>query len=192
MPLIPVLDDQNLVDLHCSKAVCVGRNYADHAAELNNPVPIEPLLFIKPESALLAFTQDLPVDRQHAVHYELELTVLIGHTLRAATAAEAEDSILGIGLGIDLTRRDLQAILKDKGHPWEKAKAFDGSGIITPFVPLEEMPPLSDIGFSLMINGERRQQGHSSQMITPIIDLLVHASEYFTLNPGDIVFTGTP
>lgn len=175
-----------------SKAVCVGRNYVEHARELNNPVPTEPLLFIKPTSALMAFSGSLPVDDAFEVHYELELTALIGESLSKANAVDAKNAILGIGLGLDLTRRELQSVLKEKGQPWEKAKAFDASGIITPFLPLDALPALGDIEFSLHINNQLRQQGHSSQMITPLSELIAYISQFFTLNPGDIIFSGTP
>lgn len=192
MPMTPILDGHACPTMTANKAVCIGRNYAAHAAELNNPIPAEPLLFIKPDSALMAFTDVLPVDSRFPVHYEVELTVLIGRTLRQTTSEDLVNAIAGVGLGLDLTRRELQTKLKEKGHPWEKAKAFDASAIITPFVSPQSLPPLNDIHFELDINGQARQRGHSRQMITPITDLLSYASSFFTLNPGDIVFTGTP
>lgn len=179
------------------KIVCVGRNYAEHARELNNPVPDEPLLFIKPSTAAAHITRPLDFRRDHGdVHYETELAVLIGRTLSDASTEEAEMAILGFGLALDLTLRDLQSTLKQKGHPWERAKAFDGACPLSPFVPVNKIPagkfPDGDIHFTLDIDGERRQTGNSRDMLNPIIPLIAHMSSQFTLLPGDVVLTGTP
>ena len=181
------------IQLPTGKVVCVGRNYAEHARELNNPIPAEPLLFIKPSTAITLFEHPIRLPRQQGdVHYETELSVLIGKRLRQASEQEASDAITGIGLGIDLTLRDLQTTLKEKGHPWEKAKAFDGSSPLTGFVATKHLPPLNNIGLRLYINGILCQQGNSGQMLTPIPKLLSHISHHFTLMPGDVVLTGTP
>ncbi len=185
--------DGGPVELPCGKVVCVGRNYAAHAAELNNPVPSEPLLFIKPSTALASLTPGfvVPTDRG-ACHFETEIALLIGKPLRRADEAEALAAIAGVTLAIDLTLRDMQERLKRAGHPWEKAKAFDGACPVGPFLRPETLPPLNDLHFSLHCDGVLRQQGRSADMITPIPALLAGISRHFTLLPGDLVLTGTP
>ena len=175
-----------------SKVVCVGRNYIAHALELNNPVPEAPLLFIKPNSAVVPISGmvAIPTHRGH-VHYEAELAVLIGKPLSHATEEEVESAIAGLGLALDLTLRDLQSELKAKGHPWEIAKSFDASCPLTVFEPFENQD-LENLSFELEINGELKQQGYSGNMITSIKSLLAFASKHFSLLPGDILLTGTP
>lgn len=174
-----------------SKVVCVGRNYAEHAKELNNPVPSEPILFIKPESSVVSLSKTIEIPDTDC-HYETEIAVLVGDTLSHASAEEAESAIAGLGLALDLTRRDLQSTLKAKSHPWEIAKAFDGACPLSDFVAREQFDDLQNITFSLHINGALRQRGNSADMLMPIIPLLVYISNYFTLKPGDVVLTGTP
>ena len=127
--------DGTEADLPVGKVVCVGRNYADHAAELNNPVPTTPMLFMKPAPALVPLDEpfEVPMDFG-SVHFETEMAVLIGQRLKNANKHEIEDAIVGVGIALDLTLRDLQTKLKERGHPWEKAKAFDGSCPISAFV----------------------------------------------------------
>ncbi|NHC10962.1 fumarylacetoacetate hydrolase family protein [Stutzerimonas degradans] len=176
------------------KVVCIGRNYAEHAKELNNPVPSEPLLFIKPGSCAvpLAGGFSIPADRG-AVHYEAEIAVLIGKPLsRKPGEEELRDAISGFAPALDLTLRDVQAKLKEKGHPWEIAKSFDGACVLAPFVPASAVGDLGDIGIRLSINGEVRQDGNSSQMLNAILPLLQHIAGHFSLQPGDVVLTGTP
>ncbi len=180
--------------LPMGKVVCVGRNYAEHARELNNPVPSEPLLFIKPATAVvpLAGGFHLPSGRG-AVHYETEVALLIGAPLSGiVSAADAAAAIAGVGLALDLTLRELQEQLKTKGHPWERAKAFDAACPLSRFVRPEQAPALNAIPLQLRINGELRQDGNSADMITPIIALLQHIAGVFSLLPGDVVITGTP
>lgn len=176
------------------KVVCVGRNYAEHARELNNPVPSEPLLFIKPATSVVALADSISLPRgRGAVHYETEIALLIGKPLSGVISAEeASQAIAGVGLALDLTLRELQDQLKSKGHPWERAKAFDGACPLSPFAPIEQAPALTDLPLQLHINGELRQDGNSAEMITPIIALLQHIAGVFTLLPGDVVITGTP
>ena len=175
------------------KVVCVGRNYAAHAKELNNPVPDRPILFIKPGSAVVPMVPafSIPTD-QGAVHHELEIALLIGKRLRHASAAEADLAIQGIGLGLDLTLRELQDELKSKGHPWERAKAFDGSCPLSDFVDTRRVPDWSNLTMCLKRNGMMQQQGNTAAMIVNIVGLLVEISRTFTLEPGDVVLTGTP
>lgn len=176
------------------KVVCVGRNYAEHARELNNPVPSEPLLFIKPATAVTPMAEPIHLPRgRGAVHYETEIAVLIGAPLSGVVSdAQASTAIAGIGLALDLTLRELQDQLKAKGHPWERAKAFDGACPLSPFLRPDAVPALDSIGLQLRINGELRQDGSSAEMITPIVTLLQHIAGIFTLLPGDVVLTGTP
>lgn len=184
--------DGTPVHLPLGKIVCVGRNYAEHARELNNPVPDEPLLFIKPATAAVHLTRPLAYPKdQGAVHFETELAVLIGRPLTNASAHEVESAILGYGLALDLTLRDVQTNLKEKGHPWERAKAFDGACPLSPFVTTDKLPK-NNLHFTLDINGQRRQTGNTSDMLNPVIPLIAHMSAQFTLLPGDVVLTGTP
>lgn len=180
-------------DLNPGKIVCVGRNYAAHAAELDNPVPDEPLLFIKPATAAvpMAAPLHLPSGRG-SCHFEGELALLIGETLTDANAAEVPAAVAGLGLALDLTLRDLQGQLKKDGYPWEKAKGFDGACPLSPFVKLDWMPDWDRLTYSLWLNGELRQRGKTEHMLTPILDLVAYISSYFTLQPGDVVLTGTP
>ena len=186
--------DASAANLPLGKVVCVGRNYAEHARELNNPVPSEPLLFLKPATAVVPLDQPLRLPQGKVdVHYETEIALLIGQTLSGeVTEAQALQGIAGIGLALDLTLRELQDQLKAKGHPWERAKAFDGACPLSHFVRPEQLPNLQDIALQLHINGVLRQQGNSSEMITPIIVLLQQIACVFTLQPGDVVITGTP
>ncbi|MBD3655204.1 fumarylacetoacetate hydrolase family protein [Marinobacter sp.] len=184
--------DGTPVHLPLGKIVCIGRNYAEHAKELNNPVPDEPLLFIKPSTAAVHITRpiDFPRDRGE-VHFETELAVLIGRPLTNASASEAQSAILGYGLALDLTLRDVQSKLKEKGQPWERAKAFDGACPLSPFVPVEKLQQ-DHLAFTMDIDGQRRQSGDTRDMLNPIVPLIAHMSSHFTLLPGDVVLTGTP
>ncbi|SFM38695.1 fumarylacetoacetate hydrolase family protein [Marinobacter zhejiangensis] len=184
--------DGNPIHLPLGKIVCIGRNYAEHARELNNPIPDEPLLFIKPATSAVHITRPItPPQGFGAVHFETELAVLIGQPLSHASETEAAGAILGYGLALDLTLRDVQSKLKDKGHPWERAKAFDGACPLSPFVDANDLPQ-GHLTFSLDINGERQQTGDTRDMLVPILPLITHISHHFTLLPGDVVLTGTP
>lgn len=173
------------------KIFCVGRNYAAHAKELGNAIPEAPVIFMKPDAALLApgakfeypsFTSDL--------HYEIELVVRIGKTAKNIDAANALSCIDAITVGIDFTARDVQAELKSKGLPWEKAKAWDNSATIGDWKPFNTDG--GKILFSLTKNGQTVQSGTTLDMIYSFETLLEHISGYFTLSPGDLVYTGTP
>ncbi|RVU31476.1 fumarylacetoacetate hydrolase family protein [Neptunomonas marina] len=185
--------DEQASDLTLGKIVCVGRNFADHAKELNNPIPSEPILFIKPASAAVAMEEEfsIPQDRG-SVHFETEMAILIGETLSKASEQDAKAAIAGVGLGLDLTLRDVQSRLKEQGHPWERAKAFDGSCPLSAFIPPDAVSDLQDVGIRLTVNGETRQNGNSALMLNPVLGLISHISQYFTLEPGDVVLTGTP
>lgn len=185
--------DGKTIDWPLGKVVCVGRNYAQHAAELNNPVPDQPLLFIKPATAVVPLTDPIRLPSgQGEVHYEAELAVLIGKPLRHASESAVRDASVGIGLALDLTLRELQSELKAKGHPWERAKAFDGACPLSAFLPLHHGDNFGNLSFSLSIDGTVRQRGHTGDMITPVLTLIAYASETFSLQPGDVVLTGTP
>ena len=175
------------------KIVCVGRNYAEHARELNNPILTEPMLFMKPVTSLVDITEPIHIDwDKGVVHHELEIAVLIGDTLSCGTQQQVASAILGIGLALDLTLRDLQNELKQKGLPWEKAKAFDGSCPLSAFEPIASFDALDNIEIQLTVNHAVRQKGSSRQMLTGIESLIEYISHWFTLNPGDVVLTGTP
>lgn len=174
------------------KIVCVGRNYADHARELNNPVPKQPLLFIKPATAAVAMDQPIAIPASlGACHHELEMAILIGRELSAAQETDCLVAIAGIGLGIDLTLRDIQSRLKEKGQPWERAKAFDGSCPLSAFCEFAGRD-IQQLDLKLWRNGELQQQGNTRDMLFPVSHLLSDISQCFTLLPGDVVMTGTP
>lgn len=175
------------------KAVCVGRNYAEHAKELNNPIPSSPMLFIKPASAFANMAENIAIPSGLGdCHHELEVALLIGKTLSEAKPDEVMAGVLGYGLALDLTLRDLQSELKKKGHPWERAKAFDGACPLSPFVSATAIPDWCQLQLRLTRNGQLQQEGQAKDMIFGIEALLSNISHSFTLNPGDIVLTGTP
>lgn len=185
--------DNSEINLPLGKVVCVGRNYADHAAELNNPIPTEPMLFIKPASSVVPMEQPFAVPQGlGSVHFETEMSILIGERLQHADLSAAKAAIAGVGVGLDLTLRDVQDQLKSKGHPWEKAKAFDGACPLSVFVKPDQITDLQDQQIRLTVNGEVRQDGNSSHMLNQVLPLISYISAYFTLEPGDVVLTGTP
>lgn len=174
------------------KIICIGRNYVEHIKELNNAIPDEPVIFIKPDNALLRnnapfFIPEFSKD----VHYEVELVVKISKIGKCIPLQFASDYYQEISLGIDFTARDVQSKLKEKGLPWEKAKGFDHSAVIGPFFPKVQFN-LQDLNFRLDKNGQTVQQGNTLQMIHNIDQIISHVSEYFTLKIGDYIFTGTP
>jgi 2-keto-4-pentenoate hydratase/2-oxohepta-3-ene-1,7-dioic acid hydratase in catechol pathway len=183
----------DVIALAPGKIICVGRNYAEHARELNNPILTEPMLFMKPVTAIVDIAKPITIDWENgSVHHELEISILIGEALTRGNNHQAASAIIGVGVALDLTLRDLQNELKQKGHPWEKAKAFDGSCPLSAFEPIESFDALDNIELQLSINGEVRQKGSSRQMLTDIVSLLEYISHWFTLKPGDVVLTGTP
>ena len=181
------------ISLTPSKIVCIGRNYAEHARELNNPITTEPMLFMKPVTSIVDISEPIIIDwKKGVVHHELEVSILIGDVLTRCTKDQAAAAIIGVGIALDLTLRDLQNELKQKGHPWEKAKAFDGSCPLSAFEPIESFDALDNIELQLTVNGTVRQKGSSRQMLTDIVSLLEYISHWFTLMPGAVVLTGTP
>ncbi|MFW5754636.1 MAG: fumarylacetoacetate hydrolase family protein [Marinilabiliaceae bacterium] len=175
------------------KILCIGRNYENHAKELKNPVPTEPVVFMKPDSALLQNNDPfiLP-DFAQSFHHEVEIVVRINRLGKHIEERFASRYYEDIALGIDFTARDLQEELRGKGLPWEKAKAFDRSAVLSPFVSKEQYTDLNNLNFHLDINGETRQQGNTSNMIFSIDQIISHVSKYFTLKIGDLIYTGTP
>ena len=176
------------------KIICTGRNYTDHIAELHNEKPKDPVLFLKPDTALLLKKQPFFIpDFSEDVHYEVELLVRINKVGKHIQQKFAHKYYEEIGLGIDFTARDLQNKLKEKGLPWEKAKAFDGAAVVgEKWLKKKELGDLEDLDFRLEKNGEVVQQGNSSHMLWKIDELIEYVSKYFTLKIGDIIFTGTP
>ena len=177
------------------KIVCIGRNYADHAAELGNAVPAEPLFFFKPESAILHKDHPFAIPEwTQDCHYEVELVVRMDRAAKWIEEGHADRCYTQIGLGIDFTARDVQQKLKAAGKPWEKAKAFDGSAVVSKsWVPLADLGgDIQDVHFSLLKNGEVVQQGHTADMLFPVNALIAHVSKYSTWKTGDLLFTGTP
>ncbi|MCG9554682.1 fumarylacetoacetate hydrolase family protein [Vibrio sp. Isolate31] len=174
-----------------NKIICVGRNYREHAKELNNPIPETPILFIKPTSCISSFEEiGATLCRYEEISYELELAIQIDQI-----ESESSLSISGLGLGLDLTRRSLQSLLKSKGHPWERSKSFRGSCPITNFIdykcPVSSFDQL-DIEFTLAINDEIKQVGHINQMIFPVAQIVEDSHREFGIDSGDILMTGTP
>lgn len=175
------------------KIFCIGRNYVDHAKELDNQVPSEPLVFMKPPTALLKDNKDFYYPSfSENIHFEVELVVKVKKNGRSIQPTFAKDYYDKIGLGIDFTARDLQDKAKAKGHPWEKAKAFDFSAVLSDFIPLEANALEKGINFHLEKNGEVVQVGTSSDMLFDINTLICHLSQFFTLQTGDLIYTGTP
>ena len=175
------------------KIICIGRNYAEHAKELNNAIPTEPVYFMKPDTALLKdgepfyypdFTKDL--------HHEIEIVLKINKVGKHIAEEFAHKYYDEIGLGIDFTARDLQTIAKEKGLPWEKAKAFDGSAPLGKFMSKSQLGNLSDISFELKINGESRQIGNTNDLLFSFDKIIAYVSKFVTLKVGDLIYTGTP
>ncbi|AIL44207.1 fumarylacetoacetate hydrolase family protein [Elizabethkingia anophelis] len=173
------------------KIICVGRNYTEHAKELKNEIPTEPVLFIKPDTSVLKGSDFYIPEFSNDIHYELELVIKISKGGKYIQEENAAKHYEQIGLGIDFTARDLQSKLKEKGLPWEKAKGFDGSAVVSDFFPVENFNA-EEIHFELKKNNQTVQEGNSKDMIFDINKLIANISQYFTLRVGDLIFTGTP
>lgn len=177
------------------KLICIGRNYAQHAHELGNDVPGEPLFFLKPDSAILPHRHPFYIPEwTEDVHYEVEVIVRISRLGKYIQEEFSPRYYTEVGLGIDFTARDVQARCKEKGHPWEKAKAFDGSAVVSShFLPLDKLGKgIQDLDFRLEKNGEVVQSGNTSHMLFGVDHLVAYTSKYMTLKMGDLLFTGTP
>lgn len=175
------------------KIICIGRNYVKHIEELHNMRPSEPVIFLKPDSSILPkkipfFIPDFSSD----IHYEVELLVKINKVGKHIDKKFAHKYYEEIGLGIDFTARDLQQQLKEKGLPWERAKAFDGSAVIGKWVSKKTIQDIDNVNFSLQVNDKVVQHGNTSHMLWKVDEIIEYVSKYFTLKIGDIIFTGTP
>ncbi len=175
------------------KLICIGRNYSNHIAELKNETPTEPVVFLKPDSAILLKNQPFFIpDFSKNVQHEVEVLVKINKVGKHIASKFAHKYYNEIGLGIDFTARDLQQTLKSKGLPWEKAKAFDGSAVVGRWVPKSTYGNLAALPFSLRKNNAVVQSGNTKDMLLAIDDIIAYVSQFFTLKIGDIIFTGTP
>jgi len=176
------------------KIICIGRNYADHAKELGNQVPSEPVVFMKPQSAILSHKHPFYIPEwTQDVHHEVELVVKIDRLGKSISEAHAPRYYSEVSLGLDFTARDIQAKLKSKGHPWERAKAFDGSAVIGRFMSLEELGhSVQELEFTLRNHETVVQKGHTSDMLFSVNRLIAEVSQFMTLKVGDLIFTGTP
>ena len=176
------------------KIICIGRNFADHAKELGNEKPSSPVIFLKPDTALLRNNDPFFIpDFSEEIHHEIELVIKINRLGKNIQPKFAHKYYSEIGLGIDFTARDVQVELREKGLPWEKAKAFDSSAAISKkFIPKSELGDLDNLGFHLEKNGTKVQIGNTNQMIFTIEEIICYISKYFTLKIGDLIYTGTP
>lgn len=174
------------------KIICIGRNYAEHARELGNEIPEKPVIFMKPDTAVLKKGSDFYIPEfSQDIHYELEVVLKISKGGKYIQAENADKYYDEIGLGIDFTARDLQGQLKEKGLPWELAKGFDGSAVVSDFYKKENFD-LQNLNFSLLKNREKVQEGNMSMMLFTPGKIIEFVSQYFTLRVGDLIFTGTP
>lgn len=175
------------------KIICIGRNYAKHIAELENEKPEEPVFFLKPDSAILPKKMPFFIPTfTNEVHYEVEVLVKINKVGKHISSKFAHKYYDEVGLGIDFTARDVQNKCKEKGLPWEKAKAFDGSAVIGEFVAKESLGDLQNLSFSMKKNDVLVQDGNTNSMLWQIDELIAFVSQYLTLKKGDVIFTGTP
>lgn len=175
------------------KIICIGRNYADHIKELNNDTPSEPVVFLKPDTALLKNNEPFYYPSHSSdMHHEVEVVVRIHKNGKFISPEFAHKYYDEIGLGVDFTARDVQQRLKEKGLPWEIAKGFNGSAPVSEMVPKSRYSNLQDLHFSLAVNGEIKQKGHTALMITTIDQMIAYVSQFFQLKTGDLIFTGTP
>ena len=175
------------------KIICIGRNYIDHIKELSNQKPMNPVVFLKPDSSIIAKNQNFIIPSfSNEIHHEVELVIKINKVGKHIDKSFSHKYYDEIGLGIDFTARDIQSNLKEKGHPWEKSKAFDNSCMVGNFLKKEKLEDISKIEFSLKKNNEIVQSGCSNDMLWKIDELISYVSQYFTLIIGDLIFTGTP
>ncbi|NLR92458.1 fumarylacetoacetate hydrolase family protein [Flammeovirga agarivorans] len=175
------------------KIICIGRNYVDHIEELNNERPDQPVIFSKPDTAVLRNNAPFYYPEfSNDIHHEVELVVKIckeGKYIQEKFASRYYDEV---ALGIDFTARDVQTKLKEKGLPWDLAKGFNGSAPISEFTPISEFEDIQNINFSVKLNGEEKQNGNSSMMLWNVNEIIAFVSKYITLRKGDLIFTGTP
>lgn len=179
--------------IEIGKVVCVGKNYAKHAAEMGGEVPKFPLIFLKPASSLISEEENIikPKD-SGSLHHEVELVLLIGETVKNANDEQAENAILGYAVGLDMTLRDVQNELKEKGHPWTLAKVFDTAGVISDFILKSEYKLKGNERINLSVNDELRQDSTIDNMLFNSVEIVKYISSKFTLVKGDLIYTGTP
>lgn len=175
------------------KIICIGRNYVEHAKELNNDIPDEPLIFFKPDTSVLRNNKDFYYPEfSKDIHFECEMVLRISREGKFLQEKYVRDYIDGVGVGIDLTARDIQSKVKAKGWPWTLAKGFNDAAPVSDFLPIEDFPDLQNVKFQCDINGEVRQQGDTSLMIFSVATMIAYMSRFITLKKGDLIFTGTP
>jgi len=175
------------------KVIAIGRNYAAHAKELNNPLPSSPVIFMKPDTAVLKDNKPFYIpDFSSDIHYELEVVLKVSKEGKHIAEKFASNYFEEIGLGIDFTARDLQSSLKEKSLPWELSKAFDNSAAISHFIPKSSIEDMNNLQFRLAINGETRQDGNTRNILFSFEKIIAFVSQYITLKKGDLIFTGTP
>jgi 5-carboxymethyl-2-hydroxymuconate isomerase len=192
-----VMISRKLIDTNqqfrIGKIVCLARNYAEHARELGNETPAAPVLFMKPASSVIGDGEPVRIPSySNECHFEVELALLIGSKCHAVSAENAMEYVVGYGVAIDMTLRDVQNQLKAKGLPWEIAKGFDTACPLSDFVQASTLPDPHSLNLKLSVNGESRQNGNSADMIHRVPQMVAHISGIFTLEPGDIILTGTP
>ncbi len=191
MTSINLLPDNLRVDI--GTIYCIGRNYIKHIEELENEVNAEPVLFLKPAASLITQQRQIELPAYSGdVHHETEVVLLIGREGRNIAEEDALHHVTGVGIGLDLTARDVQSRLKEKGLPWTVAKGFESAACVSDFLPLQRFGDLSRLRFHLRVNGDVRQEGDTSLMIFPIPRIISYISSIITLHPGDVIFTGTP
>ncbi|RZK57130.1 MAG: FAA hydrolase family protein [Pedobacter sp.] len=175
------------------KIIAIGRNYAAHAKELNNEVPSKPIIFLKPDTAVLKDNKPFYIpDFSSDIHYELEVVLKVCKEGKHIAEKFAHNYYDEIGLGIDFTARDIQSEHKEKGLPWELAKAFDNSAVVSNFLPKADFANMYDLKFELQINKETKQNGHTANLLFSFEKIIAFVSQYITLKKGDLIFTGTP
>jgi 2-keto-4-pentenoate hydratase/2-oxohepta-3-ene-1,7-dioic acid hydratase in catechol pathway len=180
-------------ELRVGKILCIGRNYVDHVRELGNEIPAAPVIFSKPSTSIIANGETIVIPAySHDCHHEAELALLIGKYGKEIPEQQALDYIAGYGVAIDLTLRDVQGDLKQKGLPWDIAKGFDTACPLSDFVPASMVTDPQQLQIRLTVNGNVRQDGSTELMINPVRKLVSHLSTIFTLEPGDVILTGTP
>lgn len=193
MTYILLKNKDNKEKIQVSKIFCLGLNYLNHISEMKSERPTEPLIFMKPPSAIIHDGESIIIPKiSNEVHHECEIVLLIGKDGKNISIEDAEDYILGIGAGIDVTLRDVQGEAKKKGRPWVVSKGFDTSAPVSDFIPVEDFNDLSNIEISLSVNNKLRQKGNSKDMIFGFAETISYLSQIFTLNRGDLIFTGTP
>lgn len=180
-------------DLQFGSLYCIGRNYAKHAAEMNSDVPDNPVVFLKPRSSIIFTGENIVIpELTNDVHHEVELVVLIGQKVRNVTPDEAGSAIKAFGVGLDMTARDLQAEAKKAGLPWSLAKGFETFAPLGTLYPYTKDLDLQNLSIEVQVNAEVRQKGQTSDMIFSVNQIISYISKYFTLYPGDLIYTGTP